>query len=1849
MATTYPNITLTNNLMNAYELSKTGQLQNAYSPLQNLSTSDVLGDFTTSELEFDRNTPIDIIVTDEYDGSQNLIINDDVHEPRLINSRMSIQENHTYLIPEHAGSHITNVYDNDHLSEDMSLLKLYNRIPTLTYNGLIEGGSFKCGSYVFYFKLSDADGNLTNTIQESGIVQVHIGPIKSKKVRMGMQDEQAQKSISFTLEGLDSGFDYVRVFYERTSTDNSGAPISLYYMIDQNFPILNNRSEIVLSGSEETISISKSDLKNEFADISAAKTQVLLHNMLFFGNTQAYAQDYHFLQQLAWKVIPRECLQTSLVGGVSGNYNLLSSQGSDIGCYYNTSNVYNYTGYWPDEYYRFGIVFIFDNNLLSNVFNIQGCDFNLFSETELTDPNAYRKIFIPEIERFEGDPEPQEDPHLNEPDDYFFDKKYMTNSKGVIKFSKAHKNKIINGVEDTLVPSVLGIQFDLQNLISGVKNKFGEPYSSVYDLFKEHHIKGLFFVRQKRIPTTLAQGIVIGLTGKDNGAIPVIKNNDDVWETMSFLSFNRMLSQEGNEVEITSEVNPRALLVPDFELNTAAYNQLFTGQEYALEKVGNVQFTKMGNDAVPRSFTPIDSIQSPVKGKVTAVPQNTTVKTDGVNYFAAMAGRPEEPYKTEDVNLKWNRTPPQDLTTSTSVIRGQWGSYVGISYDDSFAYGDIVSIKPVDAIDNPMYNELEFQKRFNDLKYYSAISPRYNYDDSLAYTCYRGDCFVSMFTHRMMSNFVDPELPTNTKIVDPGCWAKNYAVRCTAEILADTHSNLTSDSGGWYIPSPVNKKSSIVSLVFGILTGNIGTIINSSKELMSKPDRVVQTDFANEIAQAFEVYTGKKDDTEDYDDTLFTDINSLQDSVANNYIKKVNPAEQEANSTGLNLKALFKADDKWELHGLAQINRADVNAVSFGEWITFPICTSCNIAFRDVDFNNTTEEAKFYKKRSFFPLEEKDIKSKLLESQVINGACRHTCSNNNHPAYQTVPFIKQEFFNRIYWSKPNMSSNIINSFRMIFRNQYREYNKEFGAITKLETLGDQLVVIFQHGIGLLPVNRSSKTPNDETPFLASTNVLPSQVQIITPDYGSMWKDSVLKVPDKEIIFGVDTVARKIWKLGAGGLEFISDHIVSRFLNEFINLSEYDFKEYLGHINVKTHYNAFKQDVMFTYYKDLPKDIEYWITYNNQKYKHVESEADYECWQFIDNPDEKLYSPAVDGYTQVGYELDLYKYDADGDMYYKLGQRAPISRTILTWQPGITWNLCYNLVTKVFTTFYDWYPIHSCNVDNIYFSFDKEQMDTVYNKDNPEGIEVIPLTLPSGTLSYKMSKFIIDKQFTEKCEIWNLKTTLQFETVQLPTGYDYYFCIYAQSEKDGLLNITYSGGSYTLSRYSVQNGWSFYYTKISTFGASSPIIIRKSTLSTITMADAKVVRLEKGQSIQENALLFDKLYPLRNSTPNRMFLWKHGQAGLYDNEGEILPTNWYGKQREFNFEFVVNEAPTRQKIFNNLKILSNKTAPNKFEYEIVGEGYEWWPYKPVVYWANKKVEEKVFPNLYAAYIEILSKTTDVLRSTYSDFPVTDLEYRAQLSNNPYQYRKLPLLKIELTDRQGRQDRSYHKTDAWEFIKPSMNSKPQVHDYSFNTNETVIKYDKQLNEYRLHDEQLGNDMTKYGRVRGNMQYLEDMWNVEIRPLNFKWVTKSTIPEFQKKELQFNTPTSFIPAALFTQGQTYQFVIKSDGPATITITEKDNRKVEPVVFTLNNGKNTLSYTVEGDNDTELVININTEWVVKFPEIEGDNLILYYMQITRTETRHRDKFIKVRVRYSGEDLALIQQIYTIFNESLA
>jgi hypothetical protein len=43
-------------------------------------------------------------------------------------------------------------------------------------------------------------------------------------------------------------------------------------MIQQNFPIRNGKCDILLTGAEDVLEIAKSDIQNDFADISSVKT-----------------------------------------------------------------------------------------------------------------------------------------------------------------------------------------------------------------------------------------------------------------------------------------------------------------------------------------------------------------------------------------------------------------------------------------------------------------------------------------------------------------------------------------------------------------------------------------------------------------------------------------------------------------------------------------------------------------------------------------------------------------------------------------------------------------------------------------------------------------------------------------------------------------------------------------------------------------------------------------------------------------------------------------------------------------------------------------------------------------------------------------------------------------------------------------------------------------------------------------------------------------------------------------------------------------------------------------------------------------------------------------------------------------------------------------------------------------------------------------------------------------------------------------------------------------------------------------------------------------------------------------
>jgi hypothetical protein len=191
-----------------------------------------------------------------------------------------------------------------------------------------------------------------------------------------------------------------------------------------------------------------------------------------------------------------------------------------------------------------------------------------------------------------------------------------------------------------------------------------------------------------------------------------------------------------------------------------------------------------------------------------------------------------------------------------------------------------------------------------------------------------------------------------------------------------------------------------------------------------------------------------------------------------------------------------------------------------------------------------------------------------------------------------VPYIKNWFGTRIMYSDIHINDAYKNGYRVFRPTAYRDYTREYGEIVKLITLESDLICIFEHGVARIPVNKSAVAQQVAAGAnqVTTSNVLPETPIILSDMFGSQWADSVLKTPGKagnakQYIYGVDTVAKKIWRTDGQSLECISDMKVQEFLNNNITLGERELTPILGIRNVKTFYNAFKRDVMFTFYDD----------------------------------------------------------------------------------------------------------------------------------------------------------------------------------------------------------------------------------------------------------------------------------------------------------------------------------------------------------------------------------------------------------------------------------------------------------------------------------------------------------------------------------------------------------------------------------------------------------------------------------------------------------------------------------------
>ena len=673
-------------------------------------------DFETDKLNFDLNHPVDILPQYSYDGSVNLILNDGYNTPKLINTRFSATEKLKYQIVDRKGNNDSNIYDEDQFDLDTSLYKKTIILPKLQFLGTEFGGSLAIGNYHFYFKFLDADGNSTDFIAESGLVSVFIGNTP-QGIRSGFINENSNKLVKFYLSNIDTAYPYVEVYYTRSTSEIKQNLVTEAKRIDKKFIVNNSNScTIIINGSEITQDIAVSDLNITYTLVENAQTQATCQNMLFLGNISTPEIPYKELQNLSLYICPE--LKTKEYINLDETYH-----GDIANTYYDSKFIYNYTGYWYDEYYRLGVVYIMDNNSLSPVFNIRG-RLNINSDTTYDIGKTIKDLQIDEIN------------HLivgSETD----------NAVGVISFEDIGDNKIY------------GIGIKCSQLVKEELKKLG--------------VVGMFFVRQKRIPITLCQALTIS-TDRENHT-PVLKtkngilkytnnyNGSEKYVSERFIDDNEYLNEDFiQRLYLSDKANDNAAICPEYDLNEEYLNAFFSGDKLVIKEqkyqpINDYLTTKYNRHFYNTEFNNINPqiYELGVIGVPDSIPLAAIQDID----FSAKAGMAEDVKKFEFIDFENKKT------GCTNILRGNFGSFIGLS--EELPVNTIINIKTPQSS-----NDLEI--RAQDKSAFYAISDRFALDSINNPILYRGDCYICQFTHRMNRNFNDPTAPYNDILVDKYTW-----------------------------------------------------------------------------------------------------------------------------------------------------------------------------------------------------------------------------------------------------------------------------------------------------------------------------------------------------------------------------------------------------------------------------------------------------------------------------------------------------------------------------------------------------------------------------------------------------------------------------------------------------------------------------------------------------------------------------------------------------------------------------------------------------------------------------------------------------------------------------------------------------------------------------------------------------------------------------------------------------------------------------------------------------------------------------------------------------------------------
>ena len=1941
-----------------------------------------LVDFITDELSFDLAHPVTMIPQYSYDGSVNLILTDGKNQPKIINSRFSALGKDTYEIVDRSGSNDTNIYDQgDQFEVDTSLYKIVKRIPKLKLVDINSGGNLKCGNYHFYFKLADADGNETDFIAESGLVSIFIGEHYPQSVYTGNRDENSVKQVIFKLSNVDPAYSYVHVYYSRYSAEDGENRVIHYKQINKDYTVDHfQESTILITGFEQTYDVTKEDINLFYNIIDSAKAATTAKSMLFLGNVHKPALPCEKLKDLSLRFLPylkdkkyelsmdQEYVISSKSRGyydplyIYDNVGYWNKELYRLGIVYIMSNgqlsrVFNIRGrtqlavfnegskdyYIDHQYTNFEIGEEVKYNESTGLIMSKGTNTtneNVKGVIQLNSEDDTNVVHALEI-RVSNEV-------INElkklgVQGYFFVRQNRIPlilaqgiTIGIDKVGRVPTIPTKGGVLSDLASELNGSTYVETKDINGI-NFISEGFLSRYSF--DLKPKGGFFglIGKLAICAGLLAGIVagavftcgagsavfggmisgfiggvgtgaataVGLTGiaatvctvgvaAGLGAVAGAAAGAVVGTTVGVVDsaikgISRVANPkklEGRKTKIPNgykrvetddsrllgktfedriiikdntynEVG--AILCPDYDVQPQYYNQLITGGEFIL-KTSNSQAlinhysikeetsskVEQGyffsNDSrhfyiSQQQYSNVNTVQT-YSARLQAIPDNISCATIGKIKFRSKAGDGAEAWRYEFIGKDFNHIAStntaetkekddgteksqEEITANLSskkvkeeiaqkevnsdIVRGSYGPYIGmIDYPGQSA--ETVSIM-IPGYSDTLFNEY-VKIRMNDVDPYHTISDRFDINDLSDYYAVksnlkgdskgshdlimevnRGDCYICQFTHRLNRNFNDESHPYNSDIVDASSWKSHYKIEKSEEF--------------------------------------------------------------------------------------------------------------------------------------SKINVGDVNAVNLGMWVTFTVRSNKNLNVRSLDGSVVEETAMMGHPRGFYPhdgmIAEGSYKSP--EALVYNDGFSKNLSERINVGLIDTPyndFDRDWFGTRIMYSNVHINNAYKNGFRVFKGTAFKDYTRQYGSITKLLNYGDDLFVVFEHGLALIPIQERAIAAQGSggMAYINTDEILPDTPNIISESYGSTWADSVIITPqDGETsiaIFGIDTYAKKIWMYSGGALTILSSLYVQEFLNKNITLSERDKDPILGIRNVKTTYNAFKHDVMFTFYDDLiGTEEKVWnLCYNIPLKKFIT----FYSWvpSFMANINNipfsfnrnvskwiaKLGQTHAENSFSEGIILSSNIYDITGDsiiptggLYFDLEKRGDktelqkyklyatkstsnsvkdysligvfnLKDYIVPEGEGIEYYVQYELLPDIYGYYKD-FKIEEVHIA----SAESNESSTIYDPREIKKILGNRKIYGLYLLNDSKNKYLSELYYRNKAghtyndyddykvtakeidpEHCKLTKEINSEHGKLVEDIEITLNNYFDEVKNLPIFHSRDGGRPNLaSPINKHNLVQLLNVKATIYAKYSGSTTNKDERYTASLFD--YLKSKEGGNEASlmsegwiNAGEYESSIAV-SSKWNLQFLssdfWKHGQAGIIDKAEDIKPTMWYGEQHPFEFEVVVHDEVQTHKIFQNIELIANKAQPESFHFEIIGECYDFHKDKPNMYFRQEA------------------------RKALFQYNGCDISYDANFRKiNPKQQPRSAELIHNYFDRQDTLEDvydTYNLKDAnKQLYYPQYmawaNQSPDK-DYRHLSGAEIVYYPNRQ-EYRIWQHQpainiddLPQDSSS-SLIRGNCRYLEDRWRITINPIlvcyKNEYVKKnpydtgvlcqpknSTWPnamnaEYKKSETKLPPITiknTCLPKAVV------NFVSKNKGNI---IFPNETNKI---------GKNNALYGLyswEGYCPID-----NTNWLNDINVYKTD----FGEAQNRKEIDLKDKFIKIRIRYSGEELAVIDFLNTIFTVSYA